>query len=135
MNRSRDIRSRRILAFMAMVFGAILTTMVLPSYGQQDVDPTWYDPYAVSTLPSPAPHTVAIHSSQAPLSIHQQQTTLTSASLSQGAERFRAKQSTAGWSTSSSCFWSARMLTARIFGAATALVRQEWTRDLPDLVL
>jgi hypothetical protein len=95
MNRSRDIRSRRILAFMAMVFGAILTTMVLPSYGQQDVDPTWYDPYAVSTLPNPAPHTVAIHSSQAPLSIHQQQTTLTSASLPQGAERLRAKQSMA----------------------------------------
>ncbi len=95
MNRSQDIRSRRILAFMAVLFGAILTTMVLPAYGQQDVDPTWYDPYAVNTPPNPAPHTVAIHSSQTPVSIHQYQTTLTSASLSQGAEKFRAKQSMA----------------------------------------
>jgi hypothetical protein len=93
MNRSIDIRSHRILAFMAMLLGGILTIMVLPSYAQQDVDPTWYDPYAVTTPPNPAPHTVAIHSSQTPVSIHQHQKTLTSASLSQGAERFRAKLS------------------------------------------
>ncbi len=40
MNRSRDIRSRRILAFeLAMLFGAIVTTMLLPAYGQQE-DPS-----------------------------------------------------------------------------------------------
>jgi hypothetical protein len=95
MNRSSDIRSRRILAFIAMLFGAIVTTMLLPAYGQQEVDPTWYDPWAVNTPTDPAPHTVAIHSSQAPAAINQHQPPLTSASLSQSAEKFRAKQSTA----------------------------------------
>ncbi len=97
MNRSRDIRSRRILAFeLAMLFGAIVTTMLLPAYGQQEVDPTWYDPWAVNTSTNPAPHTVAIHSSPAPVAINQHQPPLTSApSLSLGAEEFRAKQSTA----------------------------------------
>jgi hypothetical protein len=94
MNRSRDNRSRRMLLFMAVLFGAIFTTMVLPAYGQQDVDPTWYDPYAVNAVPNPAPTTVAIHSLPAPVLIHRHQTTLTS-SQSQGAEKSRAKQSTA----------------------------------------
>src|SRR5277367_1489003 len=87
MNRSRDIRSRRILAFMAMLLGAIVATMVVPAYGQQEVDPTWYDPYAVNTPPNPAPSTVATHSSPTPVSIRQHQTTLASASLSEGAEK------------------------------------------------
>ena len=95
MNRSRDIRPRRILAFIAMLFGAIVTTMLLPAYGQQEVDPTWYDPWAVNTSTNPAPHTVAIHSAQAPVAINQHQPSLTSGSLSQGSEKFRAKQSTA----------------------------------------
>jgi len=95
MNRSRDIRSRRILAFMAMLFGAIVTTMLVPAYGQQEVDPTWYDPYPANTPTNSAPHTVAVHSSQAPVAIHQHQTPLTSPSLSQGSEKVRTKQSTA----------------------------------------
>jgi hypothetical protein len=97
MNRSRDNRSRRMLLFMAVLFGAIFTTMVLPAYGQQDVDPTWYDPYAVNAAPNPAPPPVAIHSLPLPVLIHRHQTTLTSTSLSQsqGAEKSRAKQSTA----------------------------------------
>jgi hypothetical protein len=67
MNRSRSISSRRVLAFITVLFGAMLTT--LPLYGQQDVDPTWYDPY-------PAPHAVlkpAVVQSSQPVALHQHQ--------------------------------------------------------------
>jgi len=95
MNRLRDISPRRVLAFMAMLFGAMVTTMTLPAYGQQDVDPTWYDPYAVHTAPIAAPHALAAHSYQPPVEIREHQPVLTSVSLVQGTAKFRAKQSTA----------------------------------------
>jgi len=44
---------------MAMLFGAIFTILLLPAYGQQEVDPTWYDPWA-------APTTAVVHPSQPP---------------------------------------------------------------------
>src|SRR5579863_1231106 len=83
MNRLRDIRTRRVMAFMAMLFGAMVTTMVLPAHAQQDVDPTWYDPYAVHTAPIAAPQTVAAHSYQPPVAIRGHQPALTSVSLVQ----------------------------------------------------
>ena len=95
MNRPRNLGSRRILAYMAMLLGAMLTTMALPAYGQQDVDPTWYDPYAVNTPSNPAAaQTVAMHSSPTPVAMRQHQRPLSSGSLTQGAEKFRAQQST-----------------------------------------
>src|SRR5271167_2586821 len=79
MNRPRNLGSRRILAYMAMLLGAMLTTMALPAYGQQDVDPTWYDPYAVNTPSNPAAaQTVAMHSSPTPVAMQQHQRPLSS---------------------------------------------------------
>jgi len=30
---------------MATLFGAMLTAFLVPAYGQQEVDPTWYNPW------------------------------------------------------------------------------------------
>src|SRR5260370_37951783 len=59
MNGSRGINRCRVPAFMAMLFGSIFTILLLPAYGQQEVDPTWYDPWA-------APTTAGGHPSQPP---------------------------------------------------------------------
>ncbi len=50
---------RRVLASAAMLLGAIFTILLLPAYGQQDVDPTWYDPWA-------APNAAVVHPAQPP---------------------------------------------------------------------
>jgi len=56
MSRSIVILQSGVPAFMAMLFGAIFTILLLPAYGQQEVDPTWYDPWA--------PNTATVHSAQ-----------------------------------------------------------------------
>jgi hypothetical protein len=56
MNLSSGIRPRSILASMAMLLGVMVMTL-LPAYGQQEVDPTWYDPWG-------APKTVAVQAAQ-----------------------------------------------------------------------
>ena len=55
MNSSRNIEQRRVPAFLAMLFGAIFM-MLLPAYGQQEMDPTWYDPWG-------APNAVTVQAS------------------------------------------------------------------------
>ena len=106
MNGSISISSRRVLAFIALLFGAMLATLPLPAYAQQDVDPTWYDP-------CPAPHAVlkpavvqssqpvalrqhqpAVVQSSQPIALHQHQSTVTSVSSAQGAEKLREKRPT-----------------------------------------
>ena len=60
---SEGIGRSRVLASMAMLFGAIFTILLLPAYGQQEVDPTWYDPWA-------APNAAVVHPAQPPAAIH-----------------------------------------------------------------
>ena len=48
MKRSHSLKSRRVLALVAM-FGAMITTMLSPAYAQQEVDPTWYNPWVSSS--------------------------------------------------------------------------------------
>jgi hypothetical protein len=91
MNRSRNITPRRILAFTALLFGAIVTTMALPAYGQQDVDPTWYDPYAVHTTPDAAPKTVAAHAARPEIALRHQ-AALAPTSLALGTGKSHGKQ-------------------------------------------
>ncbi|HMD17884.1 MAG TPA: hypothetical protein VKH18_14555 [Terriglobales bacterium] len=78
MNRLRDILPCRILASTAVLFGAMVTILLVPAYGQQEVDPTWYDPWA-------APNTVVVHSSQPPAVVPQHQTTVRSVTLTRAA--------------------------------------------------
>ena len=42
---------------MAMLF-AIVTLLMIPAYGQQEVDPGWYDPWVLITV---AVHTISEH--------------------------------------------------------------------------
>jgi len=86
------IGRRRVLASAAMLLGAILTIMLLPAYGQQDVDPTWYDPWAsAATVANPAQPPAEIHLSQSPVSTLRYQQTERPVSAAADAGKFRVK--------------------------------------------
>src|SRR5260370_36388437 len=59
MNECSGISRSRVPVFIDMLFGAIFTILLLPAYGQQEVDPTWYDPWA-------GPTTAVVHPAQTP---------------------------------------------------------------------
>lgn len=93
---SKGIGRSRVLAFSAMLFGAIFTILLLPAYGQQEVDPTWYDPWAAPNTaavhPSQPPAVVhSPHSSQPPVATHRDQQTGRSVSPAPDARKFRGK--------------------------------------------
>jgi hypothetical protein len=95
MNPSTDIRPRTVLAYIAMLFVAMVTTLLLPAYGQE-IAPDWYDPYAVAnTAPIAIPSTAAVHSAPSPVSFHQYQPAGASVSSAQAAEKFHGKRYTA----------------------------------------
>jgi hypothetical protein len=90
---SKGIRRCRALAFSAMLFGAIFTILLLPAYGQQEVDPTWYDPWAApntAVVHSSQPPAV-VHSSQPPVATHRYQQTVKSVSPAPDAGKFSGK--------------------------------------------
>ena len=90
---SKVTRRYRALASSAMLLGAIFTIFLLPAFGQQEVDPTWYDPWA-------APHAAVVNSAQPPAvvyasqlpvaTLHYQQT-VKSVSQAPDAGKFRAQ--------------------------------------------
>jgi hypothetical protein len=99
MTGSKNISPRRVLTYIAMLAGAMLTTMLLPAYGQQEVAPDWYDPYAVTT-PSPAPSVAvaphaqpAIHAVQPVVAFHRHDVAVKSVSSTERAGKLRGKQS------------------------------------------
>lgn len=87
MNESRDLSPFKILALIAIPFGAMVTTVSLPAYSQQEVDPTWYDPWA-------ARNTVVLHSSQPQVAIHRHQRMVKSVSSARSARKVRGKRPT-----------------------------------------
>src|SRR5216683_5426071 len=93
MNGSRGINRCRVPAFMAMLFGAIFTILLLPAYGQQEVDPTWYDPWAAPTtaVVHPSQPPAVVPSSQPPVATHRYQQTVRSVSPAPDAGKFRGK--------------------------------------------
>ena len=62
---SRSFKSRRVLAVVAL-FGAMITTMLRPASAQQEVDPTWYNPWVSSTVSAStaAVQTAAVQTTQ-----------------------------------------------------------------------
>jgi len=99
MTGSKNISPRRVLTYVAMLAGAMLTTMLLPAYGQQEVAPDWYDPYAVTT-PSTAQSVAvaqsaqpAIHAVQPVVAFQRREATVKSASLTERAGKSHGKQS------------------------------------------
>ena len=95
MKRPTDIRPRTVLAYIAMLFVAMVTTLLLPAYGQE-IAPDWYDPYAVpNAAPVAIPSPAAVHSAPSPMSFHQYQPAGTPVLSAQAAEKLHAKRSTA----------------------------------------
>jgi hypothetical protein len=90
---SKGIRRSRVLAFSAMLFGAIFTILLLPAYGQQEVDPTWYDPWTApnAAVVQPSQPPAVVYSSQPPVATHRYQETVRSASPAPGAGNLRGK--------------------------------------------
>jgi hypothetical protein len=89
MNDSKGVQQRRVTAFMAMLLGAIFTVLILPAYGQQEVDPSWYDPWTPNAT---AAHAIqlapAVQTSQ-PLANHRDQQPVTSVSSAMDARKLR----------------------------------------------
>ncbi len=97
-NESKGSKRSRVPAFIAMLSGAIFTILLLPAYGQQEVDPTWYDPWAAPTAAAvhPAQPPAVVHSSQAhtspaPLATRRYRQTVRSASSAPDAVKLRGK--------------------------------------------
>jgi hypothetical protein len=87
MHRSKGIRPRRVLALIAMLFGAMVTTLLRPAFGQQEVDPTWYNPWA-------GQNTVVAHASQPRAAIHRHHPTIRPVSSTEAAGKLRDKRPT-----------------------------------------
>ncbi len=97
---SKGIGRSRVLASMAMLFGAIFTILLLPAYGQQEVDPTWYDPWVAPNAPvvPPAQPPAVIHRSQSPLPTLQYQQADRSVTSAADSGKLRVKGTQQGQS-------------------------------------
>jgi hypothetical protein len=91
MNQSKNISPRSVLAYIAMLAGAMVTTMLVPAYGQQEVAPDWYDPYAV-TVPSPAPSAAVAHTAQPAVAFHRDEVAVKSVASTGISGKSRGKQ-------------------------------------------
>jgi hypothetical protein len=89
MNRSRAMKPRRFLAMITMLFAAMVTTLLLPAYGQE-VDPTWYNPWAATS-------TAVAHPSPKRAAVHQRQAKLRPVSTSASGGKLRGKRSTTSY--------------------------------------
>jgi len=67
MNSSKNIRSFKRLAWIAALSGAMMTTFSLSAFGQQEVDPTWYNPWPGSStaVAQSAPQAAVQHHAKA----------------------------------------------------------------------
>lgn len=102
-NESKGNGRSRVPAFIAMLAGAIFTILLLPAYGQQEVDPTWYDPWAAPTTAAVHPdqppavvhsseaHSSQAHASPAPLATHRYRQTVRSVSPAPQAAKLRGE--------------------------------------------
>jgi len=90
---SKAARRYRKLASSAMLLGAIFTILLLPAYGQQEVDPTWYDPWAAphAAVAYPSQPPAVVHASQSPVSTRRYQQTVRSVSSAPDATKVRAQ--------------------------------------------
>jgi hypothetical protein len=63
MHGSNGIGRCKGLASLAILVAALFTILLLPAYAQQDVAPSWYDPWA-------SPKVLVAHPAQAPAVVH-----------------------------------------------------------------
>jgi hypothetical protein len=91
MNGIMSIGRRRLLASSAVLFGAMFTIMLLPAYGQQDVNPDWYDPAPNAAVVHPVQPSAVAHASQPAIATHQYQQTAESVSPAANFAKARVK--------------------------------------------
>jgi hypothetical protein len=93
MNGSNGIGRYRGLASLAILVSALFTILLLPAYAQQDVAPSWYDPWAAPKVsvahPAQAP---AVAHSAPPLVHHHLQTAEKAVSPTPQAAKLRVKK-------------------------------------------
>jgi len=89
--RSKAVLRSRMLASTAILLGAIFTVLLVPAYGQQEVDPTWYDPTPDTAMNQPAQAAAVVHSSQPAVTVHARQATIQSTSPAPAAAKAHAK--------------------------------------------
>jgi hypothetical protein len=94
MNGSIGFGRYKGLALLAILMGALFTTLVLPAYAQQDVAPSWYDPWASPTVlvAHPAQAPVVVRSSQPPVTPHRLQPAEKVLTPAPQAAKFRVKK-------------------------------------------
>jgi hypothetical protein len=68
------------------LFGAIFTVLLVPAYGQQEVDPTWYDPTPNTAIAQPAQAAAVTHASQPPVTINRKLAVKSAPSASKAAK-------------------------------------------------
>ena len=83
--------SRNALTSSAILLGAIFTLLLRPAYGQQEMDPTWYDPSPVAVVAHSAQPVAAVQSTQLQ-SADVSPTTTKAASQSQSATKSQSKK-------------------------------------------
>lgn len=93
MSGSKGIGKCGVLGSLAMLLGAIFTIMLLPAYGQQEVAPTWYDPWAAPQAAAvhPAQPAAVVHASQPPAANQRYQQTAKSLSPVARAKKLSVK--------------------------------------------
>ena len=93
MNGSNAIGRCKGLASLAILLGALFTILLLPAYAQQDVAPSWYDPWAAPKLSvaHPAQAPAVVHSAP-PLASHRLQTAEKVLSPTPQAAKLRVKK-------------------------------------------
>ena len=90
MNGIKGTGRSRLVAFIAMLAGAMFI-MLLPAYGQQEVNPDWYDPTPNAAAVHPAQPAGAAQSSRPSPAIHQHQQMATPLSAAGNAGKPRVK--------------------------------------------
>lgn len=78
----KTLKSCRILTMTAILFGTALT--IIPAYGQQEVNPTWYDPAP--------PAAAAVHSTQPQAAARKEQQKRKTAATSQNSTKAQTKR-------------------------------------------
>ncbi len=96
MTGSKNVERNRVLASIAVLFGAIFTIFLLPAYGQQEVDPTWYDPAPNPAVAQPSQPAAVAHSSQASVITARYQQKVRSVSLAPDARKLHGKEAQVG---------------------------------------
>lgn len=98
MTGAKRVGRSRALAFVAMLSGAILTMLLLPAYGQQEVAPDWYNPWASNATTVEPAHPAVLTPVQLQVTTQRHQAAAVSASpvavnLTSGGKDTKLEQS------------------------------------------